>query len=188
MDEYHPTIPLSTYAVSKLAADRICFVFCHEHDIPVVILRPFNCYGPRETQPYVVPEIITQLSRGNVVKLGNIKAKRDFTYVEDIAKGAVAIMESDIPNGEVVNLGSNRAYSVEELAHLAGKIMKYNDIEIKIEKSRFRPLDVDLLQCDYSKAKKYVDWEPRVNIEEGLKQTIEWYQNNGKRWSWERLL
>jgi nucleoside-diphosphate-sugar epimerase len=188
MDEKHPTLPLSTYAVSKLAADRLCFVFHHEHGIPVIILRPFNSYGPRETQPYVIPEIISQLARGKVVKLGNIKARRDFTYVEDVARGAVAIMESDIPDGEVVNLGSNKAYSIEELAHLVGELMGYDDIEIKIEASRLRPLDVDLLLCDYSKARKYTGWEPKVDIKEGLKRTIEWYVKNGKRWSWEKLL
>jgi nucleoside-diphosphate-sugar epimerase len=188
MDEKHPTLPLSTYAVSKLTADRLCFVFHHEHDIPVVILRPFNSYGPRETQPYVIPEIISQLSRGNCVKLGNVKAKRDFTYVEDTAKGAIVIMESDIPNGEVVNLGSNKVYSIEELAHLVGNLIGHDDIQIKIESSRLRPLDVNLLQCDFSKAQKYIDWKPEVNIEEGLKHTIEWYLKNGKRWIWESLL
>jgi dTDP-glucose 4,6-dehydratase len=187
MDEKHPTLPLSTYAVSKLAADRLCFVFHHEHGIPVIILRPFNSYGPRETQPYVIPEIISQLARGNVVKLGNIKAKRDFTYVEDIARGAIAVMKSDIPDGEVVNLGSNKTYSVEELAHLVGELMGYDDIEIKIESSRLRPLDVDVLQCDYSKAKKYTGWEPKVDIREGLKRTIEWYMKNGKCWLYEKL-
>lgn len=187
IDEKHPTLPLSTYAVSKLSADRLCFVFHHEHNIPVIILRPFNCYGPRETQPYVIPEIISQLSRKNIVSLGNIKAKRDFTYVEDIAKGAITIMESDIPNGEVVNLGSNRTYSIEKLAHLIGKLIGHDNIEIKIESSRLRPLDVNLLQCDYSKAKKYTGWEPKVDIEEGLKRTIEWYMKNGKRWLWERI-
>jgi nucleoside-diphosphate-sugar epimerase len=188
MDEKHPTLPLSTYAVSKLAADRLCFVFHHEHGIPVIILRPFNTYGPRETQPYVIPEIISQLARGKVVKLGNIKARRDFTYVEDVARGAVDLMESDIPDGEVVNLGSNKAYSVEELAHLVGELMGYDKIEIEIESTRLRPLDVGLLQCDYRKAKKYIDWEPKVDIREGLKRTIEWYMKNGRQWLYERLL
>jgi len=188
MDENHPTLPLSNYAVSKLAADRLCFVFHHEHGIPVIILRPFNCYGPRETQPYVIPEIISQLSRGNIVKLGNIKAKRDFTYVEDTVKAAIAAMKSDISNGEVVNVGSNKAPSIEELAYLVGKLIGYDDIEIEVDSSRLRPMDVNVLQCDYSKIKKYTGWEPIVNIEEGLKRTIDWYKENGKRWSWERLL
>jgi nucleoside-diphosphate-sugar epimerase len=188
MDEKHPTLPLSTYAVSKLAADRLCFVFHHEHGIPVIILRPFNCYGPRETQPYVIPEIISQLARKSIVRLGNIKAKRDFTFVEDIAKGAIATLKSDIPDGEVVNLGSNKTYSIEEIAHLTGKLIGHDNIEIKIESSRLRPLDVNLLQCDYSKVKNYTNWEPKVDIEKGLKYTIEWYMKNGKRWTWEKLL
>jgi dTDP-glucose 4,6-dehydratase len=188
MDEKHPTLPLSTYAVSKLAADRLCFVFHHEHGIPVIILRPFNTYGPRETQPYVIPEIISQLARGKVVKLGNIKARRDFTYVEDVARGAVDLMESDIPDGEVVNLGSSKAYSVEELAHLVGELMGHDKVEIEIESTRLRRLDVNLLQCDYRKAKKYIDWEPKVDIREGLKRTIEWYMKNGRQWLYERLL
>lgn len=188
MNENHPTQPLSTYAVSKLAADRVCFVFSYEHGIPVVIVRPFNSYGPRETQPYVIPEIIAQLSRGNVVHLGNVKAKRDFTYVEDTARGAVSLLESDVQNGEVVNLGSNKVYLIEDLARLIGKIMGYKSINIEIEKSRLRPLDVNFLQCDYSKAKKLVGWEPEISIEEGLKRTVEWYMKNGKRWSWEKLL
>ncbi len=188
MDERHPTLPLSTYAVSKLTADRLCFVFHHEHGIPVIILRPFNCYGPRETQPYVIPEIISQLSRGSIVKLGNTKAKRDFTYVKDTAKAAIAVIKSDIPNGEVVNVGSNKAYSIEELAFLVGKLMGYDDIEIKIESSRLRPMDVSLLQCDYSKLKENVGWEPTIDIENGLKRTIDWYIENGKRWIWEKFL
>jgi nucleoside-diphosphate-sugar epimerase len=188
MDEEHPTLPLSTYAVSKLAADRLCFVFYHEHKIPVVVLRPFNTYGPRETQPYVIPEIISQLNIGNSVKLGNIKAKRDFTYVEDTAKGAIAVMESNIPNGEVVNLGSNKTVSIEELAYLIGKLMGYDEIKINIETSRLRPLDVTLLQCDPSKLQRYTGWQPKIGIEEGLKRTIQWYIENGRRWNWEKLL
>jgi len=188
MDEKHPTLPLSTYAVSKLTADRLCFVFHHEHGIPVVIIRPFNSYGPRETQPYVIPEIITQLSKGNNVKLGNIKAKRDFTYVEDTAKGIISIIKSDIADGEVVNLGSNKTYSIEELVHLIGKVIGHDAIEIEIEKSRLRPIDVTLLQCDYSKAKKYTGWEPRISIEEGLKRIVTWYTENGQQWAWEKFL
>ena len=188
MDENHPTLPLSTYAVSKLASDRLCFVFNHEHGVPVLVVRPFNCYGPRETQPYVIPEIISQLSRGRVVELGNVKAKRDFTYVEDTARGAIALMESDIPDGEVVNLGSGKTYSIEEIALLVGRVMNRNDMVIRTSSSRMRPLDVDLLQCDCSKAKKYTGWEPAVDIREGLERTVKWYVDNGGRWSWEGVV
>lgn len=185
MDEQHPTLPLSNYAVSKLAADRICFVCSREHKVPVVIVRPFNCYGPRETQPYIIPEIISQLSKGNIVHLGNVNAKRDFTYVEDTAIAAIRVLESEIPNGDAVNLGSNEAHSVKDLVHLIGKIMGCDNVEIKIDSSRLRPLDVSLLQCDSSKARKFFDWKPQIGIEEGLRRTIKWFTDNGKRWTWE---
>jgi nucleoside-diphosphate-sugar epimerase len=90
--ESHALDPLNTYAVSKLAADRLCFTVWQEHRVPVVIARIFNAYGPRETEPYVIPEIIGQLDRGDTVRLGNLRAQRDFTYVHDTARGLMALM------------------------------------------------------------------------------------------------
>lgn len=187
MDEEHPTLPLSTYAVSKLTADRICYVFNREHGIPVVILRPFNCYGPRETQPYVIPEIISQLCKRRLVKLGNLNARRDFTYVEDTVRGAVDLLTSDVPNGEAVNLGSDKTYSVKDLVYQIADTMELGEVKIEIEPSRLRPCDVELLRCDFKKAKSYTDWEPKVEIDEGLKRTVNWYTENGL-WPWERIV
>jgi len=187
MDEDHRTLPLSTYAVSKLSADRICFVWAREHDIPVVILRPFNCYGPREVQPYVIPEMIAQLEKSNVVKLGNIDAERDFTYVDDTVRGAVDLLREDVPVGEVINIGSNKSYSIRKLASLIGILFGYDSIDIIIEKSRLRPIDVDKLQCDYSKIRSLIGWEPIIDIKEGLNRTIDWYLGNDRQWSWEKM-
>jgi len=185
IDENHPTLPLSTYAVSKLAGDRVAYVFSYEHKVPTIIVRPFNAYGPRETQPYVIPEIISQLSKSNRLSLGNIKAKRDFTYVEDTAIGFIAAMLSDLLPGEVVNIGSNITYSIEEIAKKLGKLMGHNDVDITIDKSRLRPLDVNLLQCDYRRINEKTGWKPTVDIQEGLKRTTSWYLENGKEWGWE---
>lgn len=187
MDEHHRTFPQSTYAVSKLAADRLCFTLHHERNLPIVILRQFNCYGPRETHPYIVPEIIAQLSESNQVDLGNINASRDLTYVSDAARGALKLANVPESNGEVVNLGYGTDFTVEELAYKIGKIMGYADIEISIEQERFRPLDVQQLQCDYSKAKELVGYEPSTTLDEGLTRTIEWYETNGP-WPWEVTL
>lgn len=185
MDEHHPTMPLSSYSVSKLAADRLCFTLHHEQDVPVIILRQFNTYGPRETHPYIIPELITQLSKTNKLKLGNIRARRDLTYVEDAAKGAIALMKCRKAVGEVVNLGYGKDWSVEELANIIGKLMGWDKIDIKIEKKRLRPLDLERLQCDYSKARKLTGWKPETSLEEGLRKTIKWYEENGKKWIWE---
>jgi len=185
MDEKHPTLPLSTYAVSKLSADRICYVWAKEHNIPVVIMRPFNSYGPCETQPYVIPEIIMQLAKSNTVKLGNIKAERDFTYVDDTVRGAIGLLTNDIPIGKVINIGSGCSTSIEALAHQIGYAFGYDVIEIIIDKSRLRPIDVDVLKCDYSQINSLTGWEPTISLRDGLKKTIDWFMNNNARWLWE---
>lgn len=188
MDEDHPTKPLSTYAASKLAADRLCYTLFHEHNIPVVILRQFNAYGPRETQPYVIPEIITQLSKSNEVRLGNIKARRDFTYVEDVAKGAIELMMCPSIEGEVINLGSNKDYSIEDITYILGELMGHNSTKISIDTNRLRPIDVDVLLCDTSKARKLIRWEPKMDIKEGLKRTVKWFKEHGNSWTWEQKI
>lgn len=188
MNEDHPTRPLSTYAASKLAADRLCYTLFHEHDVPVVILRQFNAYGPKETQPYVIPEIITQLSKSNEVKLGNIKARRDFTYVEDAAKGAIELMMCSGIDGEVINMGSGKDCSIEEIAYMLGGLMGYDSIKITIDTNRLRPLDVDLLLCDPSKVHKLIGWETKTDMKEGLRSTIRWFKEHGNRWIWEQKI
>jgi len=180
--------PLNTYAVSKTAADRVCFTFHKEHGTPVVIARIFNTYGPRETEPYVIPEIIAQLHKGNVVELGNIKAERDFNYVHDTARWLIDLLRSDVPDGEAVNVGSGRVYSVEWLAHAIAKIMGVADLQIVQAPNRIRRLDIERFCCDNSRLKKYIDATPTVEIEEGLRKTVEWFHANGSRWSWENFV
>jgi len=186
MDENHPTLPASTYAVSKLAADRLCYTLHHEHGLPIIILRQFNVYGPRETHPYIIPELITQLSEGSKLMLGNIKARRDLTYVTDAVRGAIALMKCPEAVGQVVNIGSGKDWSVEELAYRISRIMGWDSVSIEIDPNRLRPLDVERLQCDFSKMHRLTGWRPTIDLREGLRRTIEWYQHNGNRWVWEQ--
>jgi nucleoside-diphosphate-sugar epimerase len=185
MKEDHQLNPLNTYAVSKLAADRLCYTFLKEHDIPVLIARIFNCYGPRETEPYVIPEIITQLSKGSVLYLGNVEAKRDFTYVADTAKGLIATICSSIPDGEAVNIGSGRAYSIKELVDMVAALMEREPYEIRVDRRRLRKHDINVFHCDNSRLREATGWRPTVDIPEGLSRTIDWFNTHGKRWSWE---
>jgi dTDP-glucose 4,6-dehydratase len=187
MDESHRTFPQSTYAVSKLAADRLCFTLFHERDVPVIILRQFNCYGPRETHPYIVPELIAQLDSDNQLTLGNTKPSRDLTYVDDAARGATKLINCPEAEGEIVNLGYGEDYTVAKLAEMTAKKMGYDTVEIETEQSRLRPLDVKQLQCDYTKAKDLIGYEPQTSLEEGLERTIDWYRENGS-WVWEDSL
>lgn len=178
MDESHPTNPHSTYAVSKLAADRMVFTFQKENRLPTVIIRPFNCYGPRVTQPYIIPEIITQsLNNSKTIKLGNLGSTRDFTYVEDTARAisAAGVRESAV--GETINVGSGNETSIEELAQMVLKILGKHKA-LRPERSRMRPYDVERLVCDNRKASRLLGWTPRIGLRQGIALTIKWFATN----------
>ena len=177
--------PVNTYAVTKAAADRLCYTFHIEHDVPVVIARIFNCYGPRETQPYVVPEIIRQLERGPVVRLGNLNAARDLTYVDDTASGLIALMHSDLPNGEAANIGSGCLVTLSSLVAQCAKLMDREDYRIEQDPRRERHRDIDAFRCDTTVMTDATEWSPRVDLEEGLRRTVDWYRAHGSRWTWE---
>lgn len=180
--------PVNTYAVSKLAADRLCFTHSIEHQTPVVIARIFNCYGPRESEPYVIPEIIHQLHQGNVLNLGNIKAERDFTYVHDTARALIKVLLSDVADGDVVNVGSDCSYSIEWLAHQLADIMNVKNIQIEQDPTKLRICDIDRFRCNNEKLKSLTDWEPEVEMLNGLQKTVDWFYQNGCRWSWENFV
>tara|TARA_B000000460_G_scaffold135161_1_gene95392 strand:- start:322 stop:1323 length:1002 start_codon:yes stop_codon:yes gene_type:complete len=178
MDESHHTTPQSTYAVSKLAGERVVFTMHKEHNLPAVIIRPFNSFGPNITQPYIIPEIIRQILKGDVVKLGNLNAKRDLTYVTDTARGIILSLVKEGIVGEVINIGSQRSYSIKELVSLISEIMR-KEVTLEVDPLRFRPYDVDTLICDYERATKLLGWKPEITVREGLEKTIEWTKKEG---------
>lgn len=186
MDEKHPTHPHSIYALSKLAADRMCYILWKERKIPIIILREFNCFGPREAQPYIIPEIISQFTRGNELHLGNIHARRDFTYVDDATAAAIRLMEIPGYEGGVVNIGYGKNWSVQEIASEIAKIMGKKDWNIIVEKKRLRPFDVDELLCDNTLFNELTGGMNFRSFREGLQLTIDWYNRHGKKWSWEQ--
>ena len=178
MDESHHTTPQSTYAVSKLAGERVVFTMHKEHNLPAVIIRPFNSFGPNITQPYIIPEIIRQMMKGDVIKLGNLNAKRDLTYVTDTARGIILSLVKEGIVGEVINIGSQRSYSIKELVSLISEIMG-KEVTVEVDPLRFRPYDVDTLICDYERATKLLGWKPEITVREGLEKTIEWTKKEG---------
>jgi dTDP-glucose 4,6-dehydratase len=178
MDENHPTTPHSTYAVSKLAGERVVYTMHKEHDLPAVIIRPFNSFGPNITQPYVIPEIIGQLLKGNnEITLGNIHSKRDLTFVSDTARGIILSLVMDGVVGETINIGSERSVAIKDLVKMISDLLS-REVTMKIDPSRFRPYDVDSLVCDYGRATRLLGWKPEVSIKDGLRMTIEWMKNN----------
>jgi dTDP-glucose 4,6-dehydratase len=179
MDENHPTLPQSTYAVSKLAGERVVFTMHKEHNLPAVIIRPFNSFGPNITQPYIIPEIINQLIAGNdEISLGNIHSKRDLTFVSDTARAIILSLVTEGIDGETINVGSEHSIAIKNIVKMIAEIMNRN-VTIKIDSSRFRPHDVETLVCDYGKASRLLDWKPEIKIQKGLEMTVKWAQENG---------
>jgi nucleoside-diphosphate-sugar epimerase len=185
ISEKTPIDPINTYAVSKAAADRLCATFFLEHGVPVVIARIFNCYGPRATHPYVIPEIIAQLSRGDLVCLGNLEAKRDFTYVDDTAVALIALLTSSAKDGDSVNVGSGVSFSVRWLVQQIAREMAIDNPKIYSDVARLRKHDIDCFRCDNTKLRHITGWAPKVDIFEGLRRTVQWYRQGERRWSWE---
>jgi dTDP-glucose 4,6-dehydratase len=178
MDENHPILPQSTYAVSKLAGEKAVFTMHKEHNFPAVLIRPFNTFGPNITQPYIIPEIIMQVLRKNKnIKLGNINAERDFTFVSDTARGIISALFSDKAIGETINLGSGKSHKIKHIVESVSSILD-TKVRITSEKDRLRPFDVNKLVCDNRKAKKVLDWEPTISFKEGLGHTINWIKEN----------
>tara|TARA_B100001741_G_C16023654_1_gene356623 strand:- start:15 stop:530 length:516 start_codon:yes stop_codon:yes gene_type:complete len=150
-----------------------------EHNIPAVVIRPFNSFGPNITQPYIIPEIISQILSGkNEITLGNLNSKRDLTFVSDTAKAILLTLTAEDVIGETINVGSQRSLSIKELVKLIANLLN-KDVSIKTDSSRFRPFDVDNLVCNYDRANRLLGWKPEIMIKEGLKTTIEWVKENG---------
>ena len=178
MDENHPTSPYSTYAVSKLAADRAAFTLHKENGFPVVILRLFNTFGPRYTEPYIIPEIIGQILRGTKeLNLGNVNSTRDFTFVSDTVKAMISAAKEKKAIGEIINIGSQNEIRIGDLVTKLSKIAKIKT-KIKRDESRLRPYDVNRLVCNNKKAQQLLKWKPRISVDKGLKITYDWAKNN----------
>jgi nucleoside-diphosphate-sugar epimerase len=170
MDENHPLRPRSPYAASKLASDNLARSYHLGFGIPVVILRPFNTYGPRQSDRAIIPSIIKQL--GQEVHVGNLESQRDWLYVSDsCAAYLAAIRFMDVLNGGVFNIGTGISYTVRTLLSMLGATHIIQD------KERFRSgkSEVDRLECDFSRMYARTGWEPKVSLEEGLEKTKEWF-------------
>lgn len=179
--EEHPLQGQSPYSATKIAADQLAHSFYASFGLPVVIARPFNTYGPRQSARAVIPTIITQIASGQrKIKLGAVSPTRDFNFVQDTVAGFIAALDSDNALGEAINFGSNFEISIGETARLIAEAMN-TEIEIVTDEARLRPADseVERLWADNSKAKKFFGWQPayagREGFRRGLAETAEWF-------------
>lgn len=175
IDEKHPLQGQSPYSASKIGADMIAYSFFASFKLPVAIIRPFNTYGPRQSARAVIPTIITQVLTKKVIQLGSLHPTRDLTFISDTIEGFIRVAEEKKSIGEVINIGSGFEISIEDLAEKILKLSK-SKVEIEIDKKRVRPKDseVERLWADFTKARMVLSWQPRVNLDEGLKRTIKW--------------
>lgn len=186
MDETHPFNPYSTYSVAKAAADMWAQTFHWEHKLPVVVLRPFNTFGPRETLPYFIPEMIRQCLKEPVIRVGNLEMSRDFTYVDDTANAMIAALETKDIEGQIINLGTSRTHKMNEVLDLIKKEVGAEEKDVVVDKGRLRLKDVKVLVADNKKAKRILGWSPETNFEEGIRETIKWYVDHDRIWGYEK--
>lgn len=179
--EEHPLQGQSPYSASKIAADQLAYSFYASFGLPVVIARPFNTYGPRQSARAVIPTIITQIANGQrQIKLGAVTPTRDFNYVKDTAAGFLSVLQADGGLGEVVNFGSNFEISVGDTASLIAEVMN-TQIDIITDELRLRPQnsEVERLWADNSKVRQLFGWQPQYGGHEGFKrglaETVEWF-------------
>ena len=181
IDEKHPLNAQSPYAASKIGADQMAIAFQRSFNLPVAVIRPFNTFGPRQSSRAVLPTIISQIAGGmNEIRLGNLKATRDFCYVKDTVAGFIAVMNSEKAVGEVSNVGSDFEVSIGDAADIIAALMG-RKITIRVDQERLRPdaSEVERLWAATAKAKSLTDWRPQYagldGFKRGLEETIAWF-------------
>ncbi|MBK9018658.1 MAG: SDR family oxidoreductase [Sulfuritalea sp.] len=184
--EEHPLQGQSPYSATKIAADQLAYSFYSSFNLPVVIARPFNTYGPRQSARAVIPTIITQIASGRrQIRLGAVSPTRDFNFVGDTVRGFVSALNSNLGLGEVVNFGSNFEISIGDTAQLIAEVMNA-EIEIVTDEARLRPenSEVERLWADNTKASRLFGWQPgyggREGFKRGIAETADWFALSGK--------
>jgi len=179
--EEHPLQGQSPYSASKIGADQLAMSFYLSFGTPVMIVRPFNTYGPRQSARAVIPTIITQIASGaRQIRLGNLNPTRDFSYVSDTVAGLLAALRADRGVGQIINLGSNFEISIGDVARNIAAAM-HAEIELVADPQRLRPADseVERLWAATAKARELLNWQPRYGgldgFRRGLTETIAWY-------------
>jgi NAD dependent epimerase/dehydratase len=181
IDEKHPKQPQSPYSATKIGADAMAMSFYNAFNLPVTIARPFNTYGPRQSARAIIPTIITQIASGVAqIKLGDIRPTRDFNFVKDTCKGFIALAECDKTVGKEINISSNSEISMKNVFNLISEIMN-SKVELVTDEDRIRPENSEVFRLcgDNSLIFDLTGWKPAYAIDRGLKETVDWFLNEG---------
>jgi dTDP-glucose 4,6-dehydratase len=181
--ETHPLQGQSPYSATKIAADKLAEAFYASYQLPALVVRPFNTYGPRQSARAVIPTIVTQALLGERIHLGNLHPTRDLSFVADTVEGFVKAAEHPELVGEVINIGSGKEIAMGELAETILQLMG-KPLEVVVDELRVRPelSEVDRLCADISKARKKLGWVPTYSLKQGLSITIDWITKNIDRY------
>ena len=179
IDELHPLVPQSPYAASKVASDQLALAYQRSFELPVVVVRPFNTFGPRQSARAVIAAIAVQALTCDVVEIGATRPTRDFVYVADTVEGFLRAAEQEGVEGEVFNLGSGREITIGDLAQAILAVVG-RDVPLVTAAERLRPggAEVDRLLADADKARRLLGWQPEVSLQAGLERTVEWLRHH----------
>lgn len=180
IDEKHPKQPQSPYSATKIAADAMAMSFYNAFELPVIVVRPFNTYGPRQSARAIIPSIITQIMNGmKEIRLGDLSPTRDFNYVKDTCRGFIELSNCDQAIGQEINICSNYEISMRDTFELIAQLMQA-DVKFIEDTQRLRPVGSEVFRLwgDNTKLKSLTGFIPSYSIEEGLKETIEWFRND----------
>jgi len=175
ISEAHPLQGQSPYSASKIGADKLAESFHCTFGLPVVTLRPFNTYGPRQSARAVIPTIITQALTKPVIKLGNVNTTRDFTFVADTVNGFLLAAQTEGIDGKTINLGTGNEIRIGDLVEkIVARVNRPVKIEVEAERLRPEASEVFRLISNNSQARETLGWQPETSLEQGLEQTIHW--------------
>ncbi|MFA6564717.1 MAG: SDR family NAD(P)-dependent oxidoreductase [Verrucomicrobiia bacterium] len=180
IDEAHPLQGQSPYSASKIGADKLAESFYCSFDLPVVTLRPFNTYGPRQSARAVIPTVMAQALNGaEAIHLGNLEPRRDLTFVEDTARAFLLAAETPDIEGQVIHFGQGQAVSIGEVAQRCLDVVGSKARLVSVsERQRPEKSEVGLLLCDAAKARQILKWTPQVSLDEGLRRTADYVRAN----------
>lgn len=177
IDEKHPRQPQSPYSATKIGADAIAMSFYNAFNLPVVIARPFNTYGPRQSARAIIPTIITQIANGaREIKVGDLTPTRDFNFVKDTAAGFIAIGQAEGIEGRDINIATGTEVTMRETLEMIAEIMG-EKVDYVVDPARLRPSGSEVFRLcgDNTLIKSLTDWSPRYDLRAGLRETIEWF-------------
>ncbi|GAB4491532.1 MAG: SDR family NAD(P)-dependent oxidoreductase [Anaerolineales bacterium] len=179
ISEAHPLQGQSPYSASKIGADKLAESYHCAFGLPVVTLRPFNTYGPRQSARAVIPAVITQALTQPVIKLGNVNTTRDFTFVQDTVRGFMLAAQTPGIEGKTINLGTGSEIRIGDLVEkIVARVNR--PVQIQVEQERLRPeaSEVYRLISDNSQARQTLGWQPETDLDSGLDHTIQWIEQH----------